>query len=409
MVRTLTATNKMNILLLVDYYLPGTKSSAQLIHDLAAEFHLQGHKVIIVAPDSTLAGPLETSFEAGITVLRVRTGRLKEISKVIRAINEARLSSVIWKAGKDFFRANRCDLIVFYSPTIFFGKLVQKLKKLWNCKAYLILRDIFPQWAVDIGVLKEGPVCQFFRHKERQQYKVADIIGVQSPGNLEYFTHRGLENKYKLEVLYNWISINGKKGVCQNDRAILGLQDKIVFIYGGNIGIAQEMDNIVHLAMSMRDHSNIHFLLVGEGSEVPRLKAKIQENRLNNISIHPPVPQERYFGMLSESDVGLISLNRKLTTHNFPGKMLGYMYSSMPILASVNPGNDLKQLLEESGAGFVCLSGEYDKFCNYALQLATNAQLRRQMGRNASSILEKTFCVTRAASQILSHLKEQPT
>lgn len=396
----------MRVLLVVDCYLPIRKSAAVMVHELGVELTHQGQDVIVAAPDANLAAPSRLTVEDGLTILRVRTGQTKGTNKIIRAINEVRLSSVIWKAGRQFFRANHCDLIIFYSPTIFFGRLVQRLKKMWNCKAYLILRDIFPQWALDVGVLRKGPTYWFFRRRELKQYSVADVIGVESPANLKYFSKHRLQDKYHLEVLYNWTALSGKKVVHRNYRQQLGLQDKVVFFYGGNIGIAQDMDNIVRLAENLSGHDSIHFLLVGEGSEVPRLKAKIRQSELKNISIHSAVPQGQYLGMLSQCDVGLISLDRALKTCNIPSKILGYMYLSMPILASINPCNDLKQILEGSRGGLVCPNGEDDQLCDYALLLAGDASLRRQMGHNARKILEDTFCVSRAASQILSHTKD---
>jgi hypothetical protein len=107
--------------------------------------------------------------------------------------------------------------------------------------------------------------------------------------------------------------------------------------------------------------------------------------------------------MLSQFDIGLISLDRQLKTHNFPGKMLGYMYFSMPILACINPGNDLKQIIEESNAGLICLAGEHSAFCAHAERLVADVDLRQKMGNNARTVLEKTFSVKRAVSQILSH------
>lgn len=394
----------MRILLIVDCYLPSTKSGAKLTHDLAVEFHRQGHEVIVTAPDDTLNTPKQVTVEKGLTILRIRTGRIKGANKVVRAFNEIRLSSIIWKTAKDFFRSNRCDFIVLYAPSIFFASLLKKLKKLWNCRAYLIQRDIFPQWAVDTGVMKEGLICSFFRIKERQHYAAADIIGVQSPANLNYFKEQKLADA-ELEVLYNWTTLNEQKISSRNFRSKLGLEDKLVFFYGGNIGIAQDMGNIIRLAENMRGHPQAYFLLVGDGSEVSRLKAEIREKKLGNISIYPAVAQDEYIGMLSEFDVGLISLDRNLKTHNFPGKMLGYMYFSMPILASINAGNDLKQILEESQAGLVCLNGEDEQFCNYAKLLAKDLNLRHQMGQNVRKLLEKTFSVTRATSQILSHME----
>ena len=393
----------MKILIVVDCYLPYKKSSAKLVHDLGAEFHRQGHEVIIVAPDHALITPSQVTVEQGMTILRVRSCPIKGVERITRAINEIRLSSIIWKAGKTFFKSNQCDFIILYAPSIFFAALIKKLKKLWNCKAYLIQRDIFPQWAVDTGEMKEGLICRYFRFKERQHYDAADMIGVQSPENLKYFSERGLQDKHNFEVLYNWTTSKENEIVRDNDRQKLGLQDKVVLFYGGNIGVAQDMDNIIRLAENMSDNPNAHFLLVGEGSEVPRLKALIKEKQLSNITIHPAVTQEKYLGMLSQFDIGLISLDRQLKTHNFPGKMLGYMYFSMPILACINPGNDLKQIIEESNAGLTCLAGEHDVFHDYARRLVADADLRREMGNNARAVLDKTFSVSKAVSQILSH------
>ena len=393
----------MRILIVVDCYLPYKKSSAKLVHDLGVEFHRQGHEVVVVAPDHALTTSSQINIEHGLTILRIRSCPIKGAERFTRAINEIRLSSITWKAGKTFFKSNPCDFIVLYAPSIFFASLIKKLKKLWNCNAYLIQRDIFPQWAVDTGEMKEGLICRYFRLKEQQHYAAADIIGVQSPENLRYFSERGLDDKYNLEVLYNWTTATEKNIIQDNERQKMGLQDKVVLFYGGNIGVAQDMDNIIKLAENMYDNEHAHFLLVGEGSEVPRLKKIIKEKQMSNITIHPAVTQEKYLGMLSQFDIGLISLDRQLKTHNFPGKMLGYMYFSMPILACINPGNDLKHIIEDSNSGLICLAGEHNVFHNYAKRLVEDADLRRTMGKNARAVLEKTFSVNKAVSQILSH------
>ena len=396
----------MRILLLVVYYLPSTMSSAKLFHDLAVEFHRLGHEPVVVAPDENIQADTEITCENGIKVLRVRTGKIKTASRLVRGFNEARLSNTIWRKGKRFFKENPCDLIIYYSPTIFFGTFVKRVKRFFSCPSYLILRDIFPQWALDTGVLRRGTIYSYFKFKERQNYDAADIIGVQSPANLRYFEEQGLDKQYQLEVLYNWASLhegNIKPGA---HRERLGLQGKVVFFYGGNIGVAQDMDNIIRLAKNLRDEPSAYFLLVGDGSEVPRLKSAIASNGLTNITIHDSVGQQEYLSMLAEFDVGLISLDRELKTQNFPGKLLGYMYHSMPILASINPGNDLKTILEDGEAGLVCINGEDEMFTENAKTFLVNADLRRQSGRNARALLENTFSVSRAARQILSHFNQ---
>ncbi|PKN70949.1 MAG: glycosyltransferase WbuB [Deltaproteobacteria bacterium HGW-Deltaproteobacteria-12] len=393
----------MRILLLVVYYLPSAMASAKLIHDLAEELLSLGHEPIVVAPDENIYSDTEISDEDGIKVLRIRTGKIKTASRLMRGINEARLSQTIWEKSRDFFRDNPCDLIIYYSPTIFFGTLVKKLKIIFSCPAYLILRDIFPQWAVDAGVLRRGLIFNYFKFKERQNYEAADIIGVQSPANLHYFNDKGINEKHQLEVIYNWSKLKEENVPYGNYRERLGLKGKVVFFYGGNIGVAQDMDNIVRLAKNMQSESTAHFLLVGSGSEVSRLRSDISAAGLTNIAIHDAVGQQEYLSMLSEFDVGLISLKRSLQTQNFPGKLLGYLYHFLPVLASINPGNDLKDILEDHQAGMVCINGEDEQLAVCAKTMLMDAELRRQMGFNAHKLLESTFSVSRAAQQILSH------
>jgi len=378
-------------------------SSATLIHDLAIEFSRMGHEPIVVAPDENILRDCHVSYENGIKVLRIKTGKIKSATRFVRAFNEIKLSRIIWKRGKSFFHENPCDLIVYYSPSIFFGSLVKRLKKMFACSAYLILGDIFPQWAVETGVLRKGLIYRYFKYKERQNYEAADIIRVQSPANLLYFKDNELDKRYHLEVLYNWTCLTEDTVLPTNYRTRLGLQNKVVFFYGGNIGIAQDVDNIIRLADNLRKETDAYFLLLGGGSEVSRLKAIIEMKGLTNISIHDPVDRQEYLSALAEFDVGLISLDRRLRSQNFPGKMMSYMQKSKPILASINPGNDLKEMLETNDAGLVCINGEDERFASYARMLVSDVGLRKRLGHNGRALLESTFSVSRAAGQILSH------
>jgi glycosyltransferase involved in cell wall biosynthesis len=390
----------VRVLLLVDSYLPSRKAQAKLIHDLGVEFRCQGDEVVVLTSDDAITSSFELSYEDELTVARVRTGQVKGAPHFLRAMREETLSLRIWIAAHQFIIARPCDLIVFYSPTIFFGALVRRLKRLWRCPAYLVLRDIFPKWALDAGLIRRGLVFSFLRHRELQQYAVADTIGVQSPGNLDYFRDELPDRSYRLDVLHNWASLD--EGVLPNlhFRENLGLQDKVIFFYGGNIGVAQDMDNLVRLAEALRDDQRAFFLLAGEGSEVERLKALTAEKRLKNFLVHPGLDQRQYLSLLSEVDVGLISLERNLKTQNFPGKMLGYMYSSLPMLASLNPGNDLATLVDQYQAGLWCTNGEDQRLLDHTLRLLADADLRKQLGTNGRKLLTEQFSAKAAVDQI---------
>ncbi len=395
----------MKICLIIDDYLPDSiKVGAKMMHELACELLKQEHEVTVITPSPKLIAKTKISKLDGITVCRFRSGEIKNVGKIKRAINETFLSYYAWKRFKLYFQNNPHDLIIFYSPTIFWGGLVYHLKKLWNVSSYLILRDFFPQWAVDHGLIKKGSVIEkYFRYFEEKNFMAADIIGLMSVKNLEWFKGTADSTK-QLEVLYNWASntpveSNGRY------RKTLGLDGKVIYFYGGNIGPAQDMMNIVRLAKNMRNESLAHFVLVGAGDEVELVQNAMVQEQLTNITLLPSVSQEEFKQMLAEFDIGLFTLHKDHSTHNFPGKLLGYMVQELPILGSINEGNDLKHIVEEGKAGLVTINGEDKMLYENALKLLFDEGFRNEMGKNARRLLEKSFSVEAAAAKILENIE----
>lgn len=393
----------MKICLIVDDYMPDSiKVAAKMMHELAIEFQKNGHTVTVITPNPKLNTNLDISTLDGIKIYRFKSGEIKNVSKIKRAINETLLSFNAWRICKNILKNDHHDLIIYYSPSIFFGPLVYKLKKLWNAKTYLILRDFFPQWAIDNKILsKYSIITYFFKFFERINYSVADRIGVMTPKNLNWFKKYYKTNK-PLEVLYNWADlkkINSKGNIY---RKRLGIDDKIVFFYGGNLGQAQDMMNIVRLAIKMRSKKNVHFVLVGAGDEYSLIEKTLLANSINNISLLPSVSQDEYKQMLCEFDVGLFSLNRNHNTHNFPGKLLGYMVQELPILGSINPNNDLKDIIDSYSAGYISINGEDELFFQNALKLLDKDK-RVEIGTNANKLLKENFSVSSAVKQIIGN------
>ena len=203
----------------------------------------------------------------------------------------------------------------------------------------------------------------------------------------------------KLEILFNWAANNPVKPT-NKYRKILGLEDKVIFLYGGSIGYQQDVMNIIRLATRMQDIKEAHFLIVGAGDEVDLIKNAIKERDLKNVTFLDAMPQQDFKELLAECDVGLFTLNKNLTTHNFPGKLLGYMVQSIPILGSINPNNDLKEVIEEANAGLVTINGEDEKFYQNALKML-NKRYREYYGANAKRLLDEKFSIKSAAKKIL--------
>jgi glycosyltransferase involved in cell wall biosynthesis len=394
----------MKICIIVDDYLPLSKKVAgKMMHELAVEFILRGHTVTVITPDSDLNRKFETSKLDGVTVCRFNSGKIKNVSKLKRAINETLLPYRAWQVCKFYFYNNPHDLIVYYSPTIFWGHLVGRLKKIWGASSYLVLRDFYPQMFIDEGLIgNHSPIAYYFRFFEWLSYRAADKIAIESPKNLDWFSRKKCINK-PLTLLYNWAADTPVSSESSHYRYDLGLENKVVFFYGGNIGPQQDMMNIVRLAKAMRLEQKAHFVLVGAGFAVELVRDAMQKDNLKNMTLLPPVSQEEFKRMLSEFDVGLFSLNRNHTTHNIPGKLLGYMVQGKPILGSINPNNDLQDILGKAGAGLITINGDDKAFLNNALNLMHDSDLRKTMGQNAKRLLKNVFSVQEAAKIILTN------
>jgi len=392
----------MKILIIFDDYLPESiKAGSKMMRELAMEFVMRGHDVTVIAPHPDLKNSSSMTLLDGINVCYFRSGSIKNVGKIKRAINETLLSHHAWNAYKEHFNENPQDLIIYYSPSIFWGALVSKLKKLWGIPSYLILRDFFPQWAIDNSILKKSSlITKYFRYFEKLNYQAADTIALQSPGNLEWYKKSGKITK-PLDILYNWAA-NQPVAIHEHYyRQKYGLKDKVVFFYGGNIGHAQDMMNIVRLAKSMINERKAHFVLVGKGDEVEIVRAAIEESKLSNMTLLPPVSQDEFSHMLAEFDVGLFTLHKGHKTHNFPGKLLAYMVQEKPILGSINPDNDLKPVVENAHAGLISINGDDETLLSNALKLLKDDEFRKSTGKNAHELLHDLFSVESAVDKIL--------
>lgn len=400
----------MHLALIIDDYLPySTRVGAKMFHELAVELIHQGHQVTVITPQFTSHETLYKSSIDGVNVWYFRSGPIKDTHMYKRALNETLLSFRAWTAIKRECAHVKFDGVVYYSPSIFWGWLVSKIKKQFNCPSYLVLRDFFPQWAIDYGIIKEKSlVGRYFRFFEELSYRQADKIGVMSDANLVNFS-RIYGQRFSIEVLYNWADLQphifseGKVSI----RKELSLQNKIIFFYGGNIGKAQDMSNLMRLAKSMQGYPHAHFLFVGQGDEVEIVKHLAIKWNLSNFNYLPSVSQEEFKDILASIDVGLFSLSAQHKTHNFPGKLLGYMAQSIPILGSVNEGNDLMQVINNNEAGLISINGDDKKLMEDAINLYKNAGLRVKMGEKASSLLADKFSVQHASKKILRSIKEK--
>lgn len=393
----------MRIVLIADKYLPSKSSSAIQLRDLGREFVRQGHSITLLVP-STQRVPWVLDETDGIQVLRLNAPLTIDLGYVRRALSELAMPYIMLENfRKSPLSCEHWNGVVWYSPSIFFGPIVKELKKNSDCKGYLIIRDIFPQWALDLGLINKGPVYWFFTLAARYQYSVADVIGVQSPGNLRYFDRWQEKSGRKLEVLHNWLD-NPAQARCPIRIGNTSLADRKIFIYAGNMGVAQNMDIILHLAEQLRTRKDVGFLLIGRGSESTRLKSSVISLKLDNVLIYDEIHPDEIPDLYAQCSAGIISLDSRHKTHNIPGKFLTYMQCGLPVLANVNPGNDIVKIISDARVGQVCENNTVENLVQLALKLLEQIEQDIELSIRCRRLFQKEFTVDKAVRQIIAAL-----
>ena len=394
----------MRIALITVAYPPVRSSVAVQMRDLAREFVVQGHEPVVLVPEANLGRSWMMETLDGVEVLRLSAFPTRDIRYLWRTIAEILLPWAMLRAlRKSPLASRRWDAVVWYSPPIFFGPLVRALKRASECRSYLIQRDVFPEWAVDLGILRKGPVYRMFKAFQRQQYDAADIIGVQAPSNLAYLAHLDGKSAVHLEVLWNWLAEVRDTG-CSIDLGTTPLAGRTVFVYAGNMGIAQGVDVFIDLAERLQHRRDIGFLFVGRGSDVPRLRASAVERRLDNVLFYDEVDPNEIPGLLAQCHVGLLALDPRHKTHNIPGKFVAYVQAGLPVLARINANNDLVGLIETEGVGRVDAGTTLDSLQAHAERMADDQRRREIMSSNGRQLARKLFSPTAAVKQIVAAL-----
>ena len=395
---------KNPIAIIADAFPPMRTSAAVQLRDLAREFTRQGVEIIVLLPSSEIELPWQVERIDGFLVLRLKASKTKDIGYVMRTLNESLMPFEMYKNLQSSPYADVVwDGIVWYSPSIFFGPLVHRLKKKSSCPSYLIIRDIFPEWAVDMQLMGRGLPYLFFKLIENFQYSVADTIAVQTEGNLSYFDKWKRRTGRNVEVLQNWLAESPNRG-CTISIEKSTLAGRFIFVYAGNMGVAQGVDIFLHLASKLQDRADIGFVFVGRGSDAKRLAELSAQRRLNNVLFFDEVDPDEISGLYSQCHIGIVSLDIRHKTHNIPGKFISYMRNGLPVLAKVNLGNDIEELIQTNRVGRVVTDNSIEKLYFEALKLVEQLGEDLEMKKRCTEIGSKLFSPTVIVGQILNSM-----
>lgn len=402
----------MNILFLTLVRFENLKTQS-IYTDLIKEFKEHGHNMYIMQPLERRFG-METQlliFDE-VNILNVRVGNITKTNLIEKGISIITLQNQFKKALNKYFKYIEFDLVLYTTPPITFGKVVAFIKKKQGSKTYLILKDIFPQNAVDINLIsKRNPIYWYFRFIEKQLYQLSDYIGCMSKANVDYVINNNKSIIYSnVEVCPNSITpIDFKIDFASKEKIRNEYNlplDKTIFIYGGNLGKPQGVDFIIDCLDKNENNSDAFILIVGSGTEYSKLKKYFDIKRPVNSRLINQVDKEKYETLVHSCDVGLIFLDKRFTIPNFPSRLLSYMQASLPVVAATDKNTDIGNIITNNEFGFWCESNSVDAFNSLLLKLC-DKKIRNQMGIKGKNYLLNNYTSKHTYDIIMSHFNNQ--
>lgn len=396
----------MNILFLTLGKLYDLKSS-DIYSDLMNCFVKHGHRVYIVTPYERRMGRGTSCYEVdGATFLAVKTLNIQRTSLIEKGVGTLMIGRQYKQAIKKYWSDVKFDLVTYSTPPITLAGVVKYVKEKYGAKSYLQLKDIFPQNAVDIGMMKKDSfIYRYFRKKEEDLYKISDFIGCMSPANIRYVLEHNPElSRQKIGICPNSITLRAHPVIDKNSvrkRYRLPL-DKPVFLYGGNLGKPQGIDYLVRCLNSVRNREDCHFLIVGSGVDAHKVDDFIaREKPLNITKIGFFEKKEEYYEVVASCDVGLIFLDNRFTIPNFPSRLLPYLEYKKPVICATDVNTDIREVVVDNGFGLWCESKNTADF-----NICLNRMLARDivdMGEKGYQYLKENFQVEIAYNAIMKH------
>ena len=385
--------------------------------DLLRKFRNEGNNIYIVLPRERRSGLQTELYEQnGVHFLGVRTLNLQKTNVVEKGLGQVLVEKQYKAAIKKQMSDVKFDLILYSTPPITFPKVISFLKSNNpQAKTYLLLKDIFPQNAVDIGMMSttglKGILYRFFRRKEKKLYALSDFIGCMSPANVEYVLKHNPEiAPDRVEVAPNSLelSVESLETVDSGElkervRNKYGLPvDKPVFIYGGNLGKPQGIDFLVKCLDANKGRKDCHFVVVGSGTEQQKIQSWYEATKPKNTTVLKALPKADYDTLVQTCDVGLIFLDHRFTIPNYPSRLLSYLEYKMPVLCATDSNTDMGRIAEENGYGFWCESNSVEAFTAIVDKMIQSD--RKAMGEKGFEFLKKNYLVDNTFNAIMSHV-----
>ena len=400
----------MNILFLTLHPISDI-SERGIYTDLTREFIRHGHQIYIVVPaERRFHLPTGIKESEGAKILSVKTLNIQKTNLIEKGLGTLLLEYQYQRAIRKYWKNIKFDLILYSTPPITFNRVISSVKRRCEAKTYLLLKDIFPQNAVDLGMFSKGSfVYKLFRKKEERLYQLSDYIGCMSPANVEYvLRHNPSITAERVEVCPNSIELHGKKSGYNNGVLLQKLNiptDKLLLIYGGNLGRPQGIDFLMNVLAANEKRTDTYFVVVGNGTEYGKISQWFRNNTPHNSCLIPSLPKQEYDDLVSACNVGLIFLDNRFTIPNYPSRLLSYLENRMPVLMATDMNTDIGPIAEKNGYGLWTESGNLETFMEMVEFVAEDREKLKLMGEKGYDYLKENYTIERTYRIIMKHFQ----
>ncbi len=357
----------------------GTRHT-ELAHYLAGQGH---HVTVIASPISYLSGKTsgkqrfaaKSETEPNLTIYRCYTYNALHRSFVHRIFSFLSFMVSSFVTG---LRVRKVDVVWGTSPPIFQGATSWLIARLKRTRFLFEVRDLWPAFAIAVGVLKNKALIRMSEWLERFLYRHADHVVINSPGFNDHVKSRGarhvtlIPNSVDVEMFTSAANPAGFRE--QHD-----LKDAFVVVYAGAHGLSNDLGVLLEAAVILKSEKKIRFVLIGDGKEKPGLIKRAAQMNLSNVCFLPPQAKQDMPEVLGAADAGLAILKPlELYKTTYPNKVFDYMAAGLPVILAID--GVIRQVVEAAGGGVFVQPGNPQALADAVRNLALKPKRTRRMG-----------------------------
>ncbi len=343
----------------------------------------------------------------GVSIFRVSSTTFDKNIAILKIINMISLSLSMFLGGLRWFKKGDDVLIVSAPPTILFTVGLAALLK--GCSYKLLIHDNYPEMLVAAGTISKDSLLEsLYNFLNRWLYKYTSRVIVVGRDMAVTAERKVGGLNIPVSIIPNWAELESVSPQNKSENTLLaslGLSEKFVLLYAGNMGYPQDIDSIYEASRKLADLDDVHFIFLGSGTKRRVLETMIERDEPSNITILPTQPREKQNDFLNACDIAFVSLIEKMKGVSVPSRTYNIMAAGKPILAITEPGSEISQIIAEENNGWTVSPGQPDDLEQVIRETYSRRDSLFEMGKRSRSAAVEKYSETLAVQRYLEILQ----